>query len=131
MKNNYIILDFKIVWVLVILSLLLTFISITSKILHWKSSQILLTLGLFFTFLAWIIILSDMVMKKIYHKRLWIMMMFFLPNITVIFYLFQRNALLRLGKKFAKLRLGQKRNNFLLLNDNKHLQSDQDKNFNK
>ncbi|WP_277875413.1 PLDc N-terminal domain-containing protein [Aequorivita sp. KMM 9714] len=51
-------------------------------------------------FSTWIIILSDMVKNKIYNKTFWIMTMFILPFISPIFYLIQRNRLIRLGQKF-------------------------------
>ena len=42
-----------------------------------------------------------MVKNKIYNKTFWIITMFILPNIAIIFYLIQRNKLLRLGQKFS------------------------------
>lgn len=97
--------DFKIgvktVWLLVIGNLFLTIIGALAKIQHWEFSQIFLTVGLVIFFSTWIIILSDMVKNKIYNKTFWILTMFIIPSIATIFYLIQRNKLLRLGQKFA------------------------------
>ena len=97
--------DFKIgiktVWFLVIGNLLLTFIGAIAKIKHWEFSQIFLTVGLMLFFSTWVIILSDMVKNKIYNKTFWILTMFIMPTIATIFYLIQRNRLLRLGQKFS------------------------------
>lgn len=97
--------DFKIgiktVWFLVIGNLLLTVFAVLAKIQNWEFSQFFLSVGLMLFFSTWIIILSDMVKNKIYNKTFWIVTMFIMPTISAIFYLIQRNRLLRLGQKIS------------------------------
>jgi len=81
--------------------ILLTVLGAFAKIQHWEYSQILLTIGLMLFFSTWIIILSDMVKNKIYNKTFWIMTMFIMPSISPIFYIIQRNKLIRLGEKLT------------------------------
>lgn len=96
--------DFKIgirtVWFLVIGNLLLTVFGALAKIQHWEFSQFFLTAGLMLFFSTWVIILSDMAKNRIYNKTFWILTMFIMPFISIIFYLIQRNKLIRLGQKF-------------------------------
>ncbi|TAF72242.1 MAG: hypothetical protein EAZ53_16745 [Bacteroidetes bacterium] len=100
MNNQDFKISFKTVWFLVVGNFLLTIIGAFAKIQHWEFSQILLTIGLMLFFSTWIIILSDMVKNKIYNKTFWIMTMFIMPSIATIFYMLQRNKLIRLGQKF-------------------------------
>jgi hypothetical protein len=100
MNNQDFKISFKTVWFLVVGNFLLTIIYVFVKIQHWEFSQILFTVGLMLFFSTWIIIISDMVKNKIYNKTFWIMTMFILPTIATIFYMFQRNKLLRLEQKF-------------------------------
>lgn len=101
MNNQDFKISFKTVWFLVVGNILLTVIGAFAKIQHWDYSQLLLTIGLMLFFSTWVIILSDMVKNKIYNKTFWIMTMFIMPSIATIFYMFQRNKLIRLGQKFG------------------------------
>ena len=98
MENQELKIGIKTVWFLVIGNFLLTILGAFAKIQHWESSQFFLTVGLMLFFSTWIIILSDMVKNKIYNKTFWILTMFIMPTIATIFYLIQRNKLLRLGQ---------------------------------
>lgn len=100
MKNQDFKIGVKTVWFLAIGNLLLTLFGAIAKIQHWEVSPVLLTLGLMLFFTTWVIILSDMVKNKIYNKTFWILTMFIIPSITIVFYLIQRNRLLRLRQKF-------------------------------
>ena len=95
MKNQ----DFRInnmtVWILVIGNFLLSIFGTYAKIHHWSFSQNLLTICLILFFMTWIIIISDMIKNKISNKPFWIISMFILPTISPIFYLIQRNILIR------------------------------------
>ncbi len=93
--------SFKTVWFLVISNFLLTIFGAFAKIQHWDYFQILLTIGLMLFFSTWVIILSDMVKKKIYNKTFWVISMFIIPSIATIFYMTQRDKLIRLGKKLS------------------------------
>jgi len=99
MNNQDFKISFKTVWFLVVGNILLTVFGAFSKIQHWDYSQILLTIGLMLFFSTWVIILSDMVKNKIYNKTFWIITMFIMPSIATIFYMIQRNKLIRLGGK--------------------------------
>jgi|SRR5690554_3525193 len=101
MENQNFKIEIKTVKILVIGNFLLTIICAFAKIQHWEFSEIFLTVGLMLFFSTWIIIFSDMMKNKIYNKTFWIMTMFILPSIGTIFYLFQRNKLLRIGQKFS------------------------------
>lgn len=93
--------SFTVVLILVIGNIFMTTLGVFFKFYHWNYSQILLTIGLVLFFSAWIIIFSDMVKNKIYNKTFWILSMFILPTIATIFYMIQRNKLMRLGEKLA------------------------------
>ena len=99
MENKDLKISIKTVWSLVIGNLLLTIFGALAKIQHWNFLQVYLTIGLMLFFSTWIIVLSDMVKNKIYKKTFWILTMFIMPFIATIFYLIQRNMLLRLGQK--------------------------------
>lgn len=99
MNNQDFKISFKTVWFLVVGNILLTVFGAFAKIQHWNYSQILLTIGLMLFFSTWVIILSDMVKNKIYNKTFWIITMFIMPSIATIFYMIQRNKLIRLGGK--------------------------------
>lgn len=101
MNNQDFKISFKTVWFLVVGNILLTVFGAFAKIQHWEYSQILLTIGLMLFFSTWVIILSDMVKNKIYNKTFWIMTMFIMPTIATIFYIIQRNKLIRLGEKLG------------------------------
>ena len=101
MNNQDFRISFKTVWFLVVGNILLTVFGAFAKIQHWDYSQILLTIGLMLFFSTWVIILSDMVKNKIYNKPFWIMTMFIVPSIATIFYMIQRNKLIRLGEKLG------------------------------
>jgi len=100
MENQDFKIGIKTVWFLVVGNLLLTSFGALAKIQHWEFSQFFLTIGLMLFFSTWVIILSDMVKNKIYNRTFWILTMLIIPFIATIFYLIQRNRLIRLGQKF-------------------------------
>ncbi len=100
MKNQDLTIDFRLVWLLVVGSILFISLGALAKVLHWEFATIYLFTGLVFTFASWVILLSDMIKSEIYNKSFWILSMFLMPTIACIFYLMQRNRLLRLGHKF-------------------------------
>lgn len=101
MNNQDFKISFKTVWFLVVGNILLTVFGAFAKIQHWEYSQILMTIGLMLFFSTWVIILSDIVKNKIYNKTFWIITMFIMPPIATIFYMIQRNKLIRLGEKLG------------------------------
>lgn len=100
MENQDFKIGIKTMWFLVVGNLLLISFGAVAKIQQWEFSQIFLTVGLMLFFTTWIIIFSDMVKRKIYNKTFWIMTMFLMPFLSTIFYLIQRNKLIRLGQRF-------------------------------
>lgn len=102
MENNDFKINTKTVWVLVIGNNFLIFLGAIAKIQHWEFSEYLLTSGIMVFFSSWIIIFSDMLKNKIYHKVFWIMSMFIIPFITSILYLLQKDKLIRLGSKLGQ-----------------------------
>ena len=100
MKNQDLTIDVRLIWLLVLGSIVFISLGVLAKVLHWEFSTIYLLIGLVFTFSSWVILLSDMVKSKIYNKTFWIISMFLMPSIASIFYLIQRNRLLRLRQKF-------------------------------
>jgi uncharacterized membrane protein len=102
MENQEFKISLKTVWLLAIGNILLTIVIAIAFTQNWEYLQIFLTLGLMLLFATWVIILSDMAKNKIYHKEFWISTMIILPTITQIFYLLQRNKLIRLGNRFDR-----------------------------
>lgn len=100
MENQDFKIGIKTVWFLVVGNVLLTLFGVIAKIQHWEFLQVFLTIGLMLFFSTWIIVLSDMVKNKIYNRTFWILTMFIMPTFAPIFYLIQRNILIRLGQKF-------------------------------
>ena len=94
MKNQNFNISIKTIWVLVIGNGLLTFVALFAKLMHWEFSQAMLTAGLMLFFSTWVIILTDMLKHNIYNKSFWLTSMFFLPTISPIVYLIQRNKLI-------------------------------------
>ena len=76
MNNQDFKISFKTVWFLVVGNILLTVFGAFAKIQHWEYSQI-------------------------YNKTFWIITMFIMPPIATIFYMIQRNKLIRLGEKLG------------------------------
>ncbi|HSV76155.1 MAG TPA: hypothetical protein VLH37_03890 [Bacteroidales bacterium] len=102
MENQEFKINLKTVWLLAIGNILLTILIAIASTQNWEYLQILVTLGLMLLFATWVIILSDIAKNKIYQKEFWISTMIILPTITQIFYLLQRNKLIRLGNKFDR-----------------------------
>jgi hypothetical protein len=95
LKNEDFKISSEIIWLLVIGNFLLTIVGALAKIQDWEFYQIFLTVGLTVFFTTWIIMLSDMIKNKIHNKTFWVLTMFILPTIAIIFYLIQRNKLLK------------------------------------
>lgn len=58
------------------------------EILYWTVNAVI--------FLVWLLVLIDIINAKINRKIFWIASMFLLPFFAPVFYLFQKNSLLRL-----------------------------------
>lgn len=98
-KENFEI-DIRTIWALVIGYLVLIILGTVGKVQHWEFGQYFLSMGFAVFCTSWLLILSDMIKNRIYNKVFWIATMFIIPGISSIFYLVQRERLLRLGEKF-------------------------------
>lgn len=85
--------------VIVIANILITVQATLSKFYNWESSNLVLSISEGLFFIVWIYLLFDIIKQKIYSKPLWIILMIFLAPITPLFYVLQRNRLIRLGNK--------------------------------
>ena len=101
MKNRDFGIGVKALWVLEIGSLLLILLGSLAKIQHWEYGQLLLSSGLMFFFITWILVLTDLTRNQIYQKGFWMLILFIMPPVATLFYFVQRNRLLRLGEKFS------------------------------
>ncbi|HSV88863.1 MAG TPA: hypothetical protein VLH61_09495 [Bacteroidales bacterium] len=102
MENQELKINLKTVWLLAVGNILLTIVIAIAFIQNWEFLEVFLTLGLMLLFATWVIILSDMAKNNIYNKEFWISTMIILPTITQIFYLLQRNKLIRLGNRLDR-----------------------------
>jgi hypothetical protein len=98
----------KTIWAIVASIFVLTGLAAIATLQHWEFVHILFTAAIIIFFLTWIIIFGDMLTQKPYNQTFWIMSMFILAPLTMIFYLFQRNKLIRLAQKQAKSRSNYK-----------------------
>ena len=101
MENQDFRIDQKAVLLLVIGNILLIIFGAITRSQYLEFSNFILGFGLTLYFATWVIIISDMTKSNIYNKRFWIMSMFIIPGITQVFYLIQRNRLIRLGSKLS------------------------------
>jgi len=100
MKNRNFTLSTTFIWIMVIISLILTIIGALAIIRQWQLVDSQWIIGFALLILAWAIIIIDMNRNGIFNKRFWILSMLIIPSITSIFYLIQRKKLIELGKEF-------------------------------
>jgi hypothetical protein len=101
MKEQDFRISIKTVWFLAIGNLLLIGFGALAKLQQLESSQVFLTIGLMLLFSTWIIVMGDLLRNRIYNKTFWVVMMIIMPAIAALFYMIQRDKLLRLGQKFS------------------------------
>ncbi len=101
MKNRNFTLSTTFIWIMVIISLILTIIGTLAIIQQWQLVSSQWIIGFALLILAWIIIIIDMNRNNIFNKRFWILSMLIIPSVTSIFYLIQRKKLIKLGKEFG------------------------------
>lgn len=102
MKGNDFTINVIVVWILVTGSLLLSILGGLAKIYSWGFFPFYATGAVMLLFASWVIIFSDMVRNKIYNKPFWLLTMFTLPHLAVLFYVLQREKLIRLGSKLTQ-----------------------------
>lgn len=89
----------KVILPVAILGFIFTISGTLMKISHWSigilTPNTLLSLSIVFTFLAFFVVLIDMVKNPIKNKFLWIVPLLFLGNLVAIVYLLVRDAHLK------------------------------------
>jgi hypothetical protein len=101
MKNQDFVISRKTIHWLILGNFFLILLGAFAKINNWSFVESALSGGLLLFFTSWILILSDMIKHEIYHKSFWIITMFTIPFISMVFYIFQRRKLIRLGQRFS------------------------------
>lgn len=86
-------LNYKLVWGIVISSVLFSIIALISLIQQWAAPQVIFHAAIILSASAWLIVIGDIAFRKFYHKKFWIIYMIFFPSITPLIYLFQRKNL--------------------------------------
>ncbi len=99
MKNKSITISYNTILTLVFANLFLILITIAAIIYDWSFFQIYAIAGFVFLFTAWLIVFSDMVKHRVHNKVFWVSSMFIMPIIAILFYLYSREKLIRLGQR--------------------------------
>lgn len=89
----------RVVWILALASISLFLLRAFAQFYHWSIAGPLVTVSLMFSFGAWIIIMVDLLQNRVYQKTFWVILMFILPIITPLFYLYMRAKLHRMGQR--------------------------------
>lgn len=101
MEDRNFTLNTSFIWIVVILSVLLTIVGVLAMIQQWQLIDAQWITGFALLALAWVAIIVDMHKNKIFNKKFWILSMLIIPSLTSIFYLIQRKKLIELGKEFG------------------------------
>ena len=101
MKKYSLPLNATFIWVVVIVSLVLTLLGAVAMIQQWQLVSAWWIAGFAFLLLTWMAIIIDMKRNEIFNKRFWILSMLIIPSVTAVFYLIQRKKLIALGKEFG------------------------------
>ena len=88
----------KIIWIYLITSYLLLLTGFFAKLQGWEILQDALVGGRILFFLTWLIIMVDIVKTPIFNKAFWVISIFIIPPIAALFYMIQRNRLIRLSR---------------------------------
>ena len=73
---------------------------VITKIYNLDFSDFLYGAAVTVFLVTWIIVLVDIIRNKVYNKIFWLLSMFIIPHISSLFYIIQREKLIRLGDKF-------------------------------
>ena len=103
MRKNLFKVDSRIVWLLLVGHIFFIVLGTITKVQHLAFSEIALTFGFMLFFATWIIAFSDILRNNIYNRPFWIVSMIIMPNIALFFYLFKRNKLIRLGRRYSEI----------------------------
>ena len=100
MGKNQFIYNSKIIWIYLIAAYLLKIYGYVGEYVTLEYSGTISMAGNILLILTWLVILIDMIKTKLFNKMFWIIFMFVLAPITPLFYMIQRNKLIRLGNSF-------------------------------
>jgi len=103
MSKNLFQVDSRIVWLLLIGHICFIVLGTIMKVQHLAFSEVALTFGFMLFFATWIIAFSDILRNKVYNRSFWIISMIIMPTIALFFYLFKRNKLIRLGRRYSEI----------------------------
>jgi hypothetical protein len=93
--------SFMTVRMLVLSSFIVSTFAAITNLQGMQNSELLIEFSRILFFATWFIVLNDMIISKIYNKKLWLVMMFIMPFLYIVFYMFQRDKLIRMGQKFG------------------------------
>jgi hypothetical protein len=94
-------LNYKLVWAIVISSVLFSITALISIFHQGTIPQVINHSAIILSAAAWLIVIGDMAYRKFYHKSLWVIFMVLFPSITPMVYLFQRKKLKRIESKLS------------------------------
>lgn len=88
-------------WLIAILNLGVAIFQFLNLVIGWEY-DITLYINAYYTSLivGIVIFANDILYNKVYQKWFWLLSVIILAPITPVFYLFQRNKLIRLGERF-------------------------------
>lgn len=95
-------LNYKLVWIIVISSVLFSITALLSIFQQWVVPQVITHSAIILSAAAWLIVIGDMAYRKFYHKSLWVIFMVLFPSITPVVYLFQRSKLERIESNISR-----------------------------
>jgi hypothetical protein len=98
--NKYLIIGRPTAWAIAIINLGFAVYQILNFILNWgKDYSMLFPAYSIILIIGIVIFTNDIIYNKVYQKWFWVLSVIILAPITPVFYLFQRNKLIRLGQK--------------------------------
>jgi hypothetical protein len=101
--NKYLIIGRPTAWAIAIINLGFAIYQILNFSLKWDQDLSLLLSAYWIILIIGIVIfINDILYSKVYQKWFWVLSIVILAPITPIFYLSQRDKLIRLGEKFRE-----------------------------
>jgi len=91
----------KLVWAIVISSVIFSLVALISIFQQWAVPQVVYNSAIILSAAAWLIVIGDMAYRKFYHKQFWVIFMILFPSITPLVYLFQRGKLERIESEIG------------------------------
>lgn len=101
--NKYLIIGRPTAWAIAIINLGFAVYQILNVLLKWGQDLSMLSNVYWIILIIGIVIFAnDILYSKIYQKWFWLLSIVILAPITPVYYLFQRDKLIRLGEKFKE-----------------------------